>query len=175
MGFFNRLVKLNTGNIPLEDFFTEIVAYLLSENQDVLYKWLKYINLLETHDYLEAYIYSQRTYSALHNHIYITRDFDPKDESEIFENLQNPTVHFKQLRWYQFHQFLITQADTFLIRETIDFMEENTMAHNNQFSSLDILTLTNFNNTLRLVDEIMWEARVKDRFESIFSIVYCLT
>lgn len=37
MSLFSRLLNLNTGSIPLEDFFTELVAYLLGKNKEILY------------------------------------------------------------------------------------------------------------------------------------------
>lgn len=62
MALFKQLLKLHKGNIPLEDFFTEIVAYFLSENQDLLFSWLNYSHVLESNNYVEACIVTQRIF-----------------------------------------------------------------------------------------------------------------
>ena len=36
MSLFSRLLKLHAGSIPLEDFFTELVAHLFSTNKEIL-------------------------------------------------------------------------------------------------------------------------------------------
>ncbi|HEY9664092.1 MAG TPA: hypothetical protein V6C65_37045, partial [Allocoleopsis sp.] len=59
MALFSRLLNLNTGNIPLEDFFTELVAYLFSVNKEILYAWLKDLSLLDTNAALESYVSTQ--------------------------------------------------------------------------------------------------------------------
>src|SRR4028119_617584 len=69
MSLFSRLLKLNTGSIRLEDFFTEIVAYLFSINKEILYTWLEYSNLLDTSTCLDAYISTQRSFAPLDIHI----------------------------------------------------------------------------------------------------------
>ncbi len=62
MALFKQLLRLHKGNIPLEDFFTEIVAYFLSENKEVLFSWLQYSHLLKLGDHLDAHITTQKTY-----------------------------------------------------------------------------------------------------------------
>jgi hypothetical protein len=54
MSLFSRLLKLHNGSNPLEDFFTELVAHLFSTNKEVLYDWLKYLDLLDTDTDLDA-------------------------------------------------------------------------------------------------------------------------
>jgi hypothetical protein len=223
MPLFSRLLNLNTGNIPLENFFTEIVAYLFRENKEILYNWLEYSNLLDTSTCLDAYISTQRSFDALDVHfagsrpdivielvyethrdiifieskigsqegkdqllkyadilhnfsdfrskilIYITRDFEPKNESNILKEISNNTVRFKQLRWYQFHRFLESHLDKYLVQETVEFMEEYNMAHNNQFSSVDVLALTNFTKSLRIMEQTM-SGKVIQRFEEVVGV-----
>ena len=155
MGLFSRLLNFQAGSIPLEDFFTEIVAALFSSEQDLLYAWLQHINIFDLETNSNTDIFTQQSFAALENHdrssrpdivielvgdsfqdiifienkvgssegenqlrnyaeilakmsnyrhkvlIYITRDFEPKDESDILKNVTQQTIKFKQLRWYQ--------------------------------------------------------------------------
>lgn len=102
--------------------------------------------------------------------MYITRDFEPKDKAVIFKNIPGSVVHFKQLRWHQFHRFLQSHADTVLVQEVIEFMNEYQMAHNNQFSSIDVIALANFTKSLKLMEEAMW-GEVSQRFEKVLGAI----
>jgi hypothetical protein len=73
MSLFSRLLKLNTGSMPLEDFFTELVAYLFSTDKEILYDWLKEINLLDTSTFLDAHISTQREFKPLEGHFSASR------------------------------------------------------------------------------------------------------
>jgi hypothetical protein len=224
VALFSRLLNLSTGNIPLEDFFTELVAYLFSTDKEILYAWLKDLNLLDINVCLDAYVSTQRNFEPLEGHLfasrpdilielvntksssiifveskigaqegyeqlsryaeilhglpgfqhklllYITRDFDPKDQPVVFKNISQSTVQFKQLRWHQFYHFLKSQADTMLVQEIVTFMEEYRMAHNNQFSSIDVITLANFTKSLKLMEETMW-GEVSQRFENVLGTI----
>ena len=224
MPLFSRLLNLNANNIPLEDFFTELVAYLFSTNKEILYAWLKDLNVLDTGAYLDAYISTQRVFEPLGGHcsasrpdvvielvddsgcdiifieskvgskegykqlqryaeilhvlpnfrhkllLYITRDFDPKDKTVIFQDIPESTVQFKQLRWHHFHRFLVSQENTMLVQEITVFMNEYNMAHNNQFSSIDIITLANFTKSLKLMDEAMW-GEVSQQFKQVLGAI----
>jgi hypothetical protein len=224
VALFSRLLNLNTGSIPLEDFFTELVAYLFSTDKEILYSWLKNLNLLDINIYLDAYVSTQREFEPLDDHrlasrpdilielvdtksrsiifveskigsqegyeqlsryaeilhgisgfqhkflLYITRDFDPKDRADIFKNISQSTVQFRQLRWHQFYRFLKSQADTMLVQEIVTFMDEYRMAHNNQFSSIDVIALANFTKSLKLMEETMW-GEVSQRFEKVLGAI----
>lgn len=224
VALFSRLLNLNTGSIPLEDFFTELVAYLFSTDKEILYSWLKNLNLLDINIYLDAYVSTQRKFEPLGDRrlasrpdilielvdtksrsiifieskigsqegyeqlsryaevlhgisgfqhkflLYITRDFDPKDREDIFKNISQSTVQFRQLRWHQFYRFLKSQADTMLVQEIVTFMDEYRMAHNNQFSSIDVIALANFTKSLELMKEIMW-GEVGQRFEKVLGTI----
>jgi hypothetical protein len=224
MSLFSRLLSLHTDKIPLEDFFTELVAYLFSTDKTILYIWLKHLNVLNINDDLDAHISTQQTFKPLDYHrsgsrpdilievisnewhnlffieskigsqegndqlskyaeilhelpgfqnkflVYITRDFDPKDEKTILRSIPNSNVQFKQYRWHQFYQFLKTQPPTMLIREMIMFMHEHHMAQNNQFSSVDIIALANFTRSLKLMEETMW-GEVSQRFKEILGAI----
>ncbi|NJL46321.1 MAG: PD-(D/E)XK nuclease family protein [Leptolyngbyaceae cyanobacterium SM2_5_2] len=64
MALFRQLLKLHKdkGNVPLEDFFTEVVAYFLNENRDILFSWLEYSHILESGNYVGANVATQKTY-----------------------------------------------------------------------------------------------------------------
>jgi hypothetical protein len=62
MALFKQLLRLHKGNVPLEDFFTEIVAYFLNENRDILFSWFDYSHILESGNYVGATIATQKTY-----------------------------------------------------------------------------------------------------------------
>lgn len=226
MALFSRLLNLNTGSIPLEDFFTELVAYLFSMDKEILYNWLKDLSLLDRVGYLDAYVSTQREFSPLDDHqfasrpdilielvdmesqnrsiifleskigsqegngqlsryaeilhklpgfqhkllLYITRDFDPKKKKAIFKNIPQSVVQFKQLRWYQFYRFLKSQANTMLVQEILTFMDEYHMTHNNQFSSIDVITLANFTKSLKLMEETMW-GEVSQQFKQVLGAI----
>jgi hypothetical protein len=220
MALFSRLLNLNTGSMPLEDFFTELVAYLFSTDREILYAWLQDLNLLDISACLDADISTQREFQPLDGHLsgsrpdivielvdgkscsvifieskigshegykqlpryaeildklpgfhqkfllYITRDFEPKNKKVVFKNIPQSTVQFKQFRWHQFYRFLKSQPDAMLVQEIIMFMDENRMAHNNQFSAVDVIALANFTKSLKLMEETMW-GEVSQRFEEV--------
>ena len=225
MALFSRLLKLNTGSIPLEDFFTELVAYLFGTNKEILYAWLKHSSLLDSSTYLAAHVSTQQAFDPLDWHlsgsrpdilieigddnsrdiifieskigsqeginqlknyadilhglpnfrnkllVYITRDFEPKNPAIIFQKIPESNVQFRQLRWHEFYRFLKLQANTMLVQEIITFMQEYDMAHNNQFSSVDVITLANFTKSLKLMDQIIWGGVVSQRFKEVLGAI----
>ena len=221
MSLFSRLLKLHGGIIPLEDFFTELVAHLFSTNKEILYAWLKYLDLPDMDaDFDAVSVSTQQTFKGLPHHdsdscpdlvielvggckqdiifieskigskegcqqlsryaeildaipdfhnrllVYITRDFDPKDREGVFKEIPNSSVRFKQVRWHQFYQFLTSQVETMLTEEIIKFMQIHQMAHNNQFSSIDVIALANFTKSLKLMDQTMW-GEVSQQFKQV--------
>jgi len=95
--------------------------------------------------------------------VYITRDYDKKDEKDICP-LDKP--EFKQFRWHEVYRFLEKYKEDSLVVETLKFMEANNMARNNLFSPVDILTLTNFPNVRKMMDEVM-NGKVRDLFKEV--------
>ena len=225
MSLFSRLLSFNIGSSTrLEDFFTELVAYLFETNKEILYVWLKDLNLFDTKAYSDTHISTQREFEPLPSHLsgsrpdivielvddsscdiifieskidsqegydqllryaeilhglpnfrhkfllYITRDFEPKDKAVIFKKIPESTVQFKQLRWHEFYRFLKSQADTMLVQEIILFMNEKCMAHNNQFSSIDVIALANFTKSLKLMEETMGE-EVRQKFKKVLGAI----
>lgn len=220
MRLFSRLLGLHADIIPLEDFFTELVAYLFIESPETLHSWIEHIGLLDSSRYDSIDVQTQPRFDPLEHHgtgsrpdiqivlsdgsnrdmivieskigstespeqlrryaeilaerrdirdrslLYITRDFDAKDEAAILKGPHDSAVRFKQLRWYEFHQFLQSQPSSMLVDEIIAFMEEQGMAQRSQFSAVDLLALTNFPNAVSMMDATMW-GRVSAKFEEV--------
>jgi hypothetical protein len=222
MSLFSKLLSLSTGSILIEDFFTEIIAYLFARNPDLLCKWLDSIGIIDASSYTDFQVDTQRSFKPLDGHssgsrpdisieainqedrilvfieskidssegfdqlkryadllhaisgfdkkilIYITRDFDPKKmPQKSYRKVLGSEFYFKQARWHQFYNLIKSRShEDFLIREVLAFMERHNMSCNNQFSSIDIIALTNFTQSLKLMDEIMW-GEVKVKFKDV--------
>ncbi|MEH1937754.1 MAG: PD-(D/E)XK nuclease family protein [Nostoc sp.] len=218
---FTNLLNLHLGNKPREDFFTEIVAYFLSLNNDILIGWLKYHSIISDDNYSSIKISTQQEHKKLENHpedsrldiavelstglstdvifieskigstegwrqlekyaeilsnlpnvrhrilIYITRDYDPKEEIKTPAFNLEPKVSFYQLRWHQFYARLQQEATDILAQEILIFMRKSGMSHTNQFSSIDFLTMVNFNKTFKLM-----ESTLSDEIEREFKLAF---
>ncbi|QFS43302.1 PD-(D/E)XK nuclease family protein [Nostoc sphaeroides] len=221
MSLFTNLLNLHSGTKPREDFFTEIVAYFLSLNNDILLAWLKHHSIISDDNYSSVKISTQQEHQALAIHtedsrldivvelstglntdvifieskigakdgnnalkkyaeilsnlpnvryrilIYITRDYDPKEETKKYCLDLSPKVNFFQLRWYQFYSLLKECASDILAQEILIFMRKNGMSHTNQFSSVDLLTMVNYNKTLLLMESTLSE-EVQQEFKLAF-------
>ncbi|MGV0106333.1 PD-(D/E)XK nuclease family protein [Nostoc sp. DSM 114160] len=232
MSLFTNLLNLHSGNKPREDFFTEIVAYFLSLNKDILIDWLKHHSIISDDNYSSIKISTQQEHQGLETHtedsrldivvelstglntdvifieskigsrdsnnalkkyadilsnlpnvrhrilIYITRDYDPKEEIKEYDYAPKPAIkeyclelspkiNFFQLRWYQFYSFLKDRASDILAQEILIFMRNNRMSHTNQFSSVDLLTMVNYNKTLLLMESTLSE-EVQQEFKLAF-------
>ncbi|MHC5718361.1 MAG: PD-(D/E)XK nuclease family protein [Nostoc sp.] len=221
MSLFTNLLNLHSAIKPREDFFTEIVAYFLSLNNDILLDWLKHHSIISDDNYSSIKISTQQEHKKLEGHqddsrldiavelstglntdaifieskigakdgnnalrkyadilsnlpnvrhrilIYITRDYDPKEEIKKYCLDLSPKVNFFQLRWYQFYSFLKERAFNILAQEILIFMRNNRMSHNNQFSSVDLLTMVNYNKTLHLM-----ESTLNDEVEKEFKLAF---
>ncbi|AVH73560.1 PD-(D/E)XK nuclease family protein [Nostoc sp. 'Lobaria pulmonaria (5183) cyanobiont'] len=221
MSLFTNLLNLHSASKPREDFFTEIVAYFLSLNNDILIGWLKHHSIISDDNYSSIKISTQQEHKGLENHtedsrldievelsngfstdvifieskigandgnnslkkyaeilsnlpnirhrilIYITRDYDPKKEIKTPAFNLEPKVSFYQLRWHQFYARLQQYATDILAQEILMFMRRNGMSTTNQFSSLDLLTMVNFNKTLNLMESTLSE-EVQHEFRLAF-------
>ncbi|MEH2176732.1 PD-(D/E)XK nuclease family protein [Nostoc sp.] len=224
MSLFTNLLNLHSGNKPREDFFTEIVAYFLSLNNDILIDWLKHHSIINDDNYTSINISTQQEHKGLESHtedsrldivvelstglntdvifieskisakdgnnalkkyaeilsnlpnvrhrilIYITRDYDPKEEIKTPAFNLKPKISFYQLRWHQFYARLQQHATDILAQEILIFMRRNGMSHTNQFSSIDLLTMVNFNKTLILMQSTLSD-EVKEEFKLAFGSV----
>ncbi|MEH1968051.1 PD-(D/E)XK nuclease family protein [Nostoc sp.] len=232
MSLFTNLLNLHSGTKPREDFFTEIIAYFLSLNNDILLDWLKHHSIISNDNYSSIKISTQQEHQALAIHtedsrldivvelstglntdvifieskigsteipgqlkkyaeilsklpnvrhrilIYITRDYDPKEEIKQYACDPKPAIkeyclelspkiNFFQLRWYRFYGFLKERASDILAQEILIFMRNNRMSHTNQFSSVDLLTMVNYNKTLNLMESTLNE-EVQQKFKLAF-------
>jgi hypothetical protein len=89
--------------------------------------------------------------------MYITRERDTKNPDWIFQNIPGSPVVFRQIRWRNFYGFLIKQApgpdkpQDFLVAEVTQFMEENGMGKQVQFSEGDLPALANLQHPFQLM------------------------
>jgi hypothetical protein len=97
--------------------------------------------------------------------IYLTRDFDKKNGKEILKNCKSK-IKFIQLRWFQLYQFLDKHNESLITKELISFMKQINLSMNNQFTPVDLLTLSNFSNVRKMLEEVMI-GQVSDLFEQI--------
>jgi hypothetical protein len=221
MSLFINLLNLHSASKPLEDFFTEIVAYFFSLNNDILIDWLKHHSIISDNNYSSIKVSTQQEHQALENHtedsrldivvelstglntdiifieskigstegwgqlkkyadilsklpnvrhrilIYITSDYDLKQDIKQYCLDLSLKVNFFQLRWFQFYSFLEKRAFDILAQEILIFMRNNRMSQNNQFSSIDLLTMVNFNKTLHLM-----ESTLSDEVEQEFKLAF---
>ncbi|MBD2473240.1 PD-(D/E)XK nuclease family protein [Nostoc sp. FACHB-145] len=68
MSLFTKLLNLHSANKPLEDFFTEIVAYFFTINQDLLITWLKHNLIISDDSYYSITITTQKEHQGLESH-----------------------------------------------------------------------------------------------------------
>ncbi|BBD60757.1 hypothetical protein NIES2109_35560 [Nostoc sp. HK-01] len=224
MSLFTNLLNLHSGSKPLEDFFTEIVAYFFSIHQDLLIAWLQQNLIISDESYSRITITTQKEHQGLESHttdsrfdilielsnglytdviiieskigstdgnnalkryvdilsslpnvnqrilLYITRNYDPQKEIKTSASKQKPIVNFHQLRWYQFYSFLAKYGSDTLAQEILTFMRTNQMVDKNQFSSIDLLTMMNFNKTLNFMQATLSET-VEVEFRNAFGRV----
>ncbi len=68
MSLFTKLLNLHSGNQPVEDFFTEVVAYFLEANQHILIDWLKENSIITDEDDYHIKLTTQKYYEPLTHH-----------------------------------------------------------------------------------------------------------
>ncbi|WP_367343631.1 PD-(D/E)XK nuclease family protein [Methanomethylovorans sp.] len=188
--FSKWIQDFNISNINFNDFFVstqesfdaldnhysgsrpDILIELSNDNEKVLIFIECKIGSEEGQDQLQRYAEHLDNIGNIDDKylIYLTRDYDAKDQDYIFKNCKNrKNIVFKQFRWYQIYQFLSRfnrGIDNILISETLNFMEENGLSGSNQFTSIDILTITNFPRVRKMMEETM-SGEVLKRFENI--------
>ena len=142
--------KINDQN---SDSRLDIFIELIDQKEIIIFE--SKIGSGEGQEQLEKYAEHLDSFKNYYNRvlIYITRDYDPKDETEI---TKNDELKFKQIRWYEMYQFLKKhKKNDSLIEEVVKFMEENNLAINNQFTNVDILSMSNFSRVQKMMDETM--------------------
>ena len=99
--------------------------------------------------------------------IYITRDFDEKKSSTIFKNCKTLYKNdLIQIRWFEVFRFLKKHNTNSIVFELLNFMKQNKLSMNNQFTPIDILTMSNFSNIRKLMDEVMF-GEVSKEFKKV--------
>lgn len=68
MGLFGRLLKLHSGAVPREDFFTEVVAHLFEAEPETCLAWIDQAGLLSQKERLGVRISTQHSLDALEHH-----------------------------------------------------------------------------------------------------------
>lgn len=97
--------------------------------------------------------------------VYITKHYDIKNLEKIFKDCNNK-IDFIPLRWYKVYRFFKAYKSDPIVFELLLFMKQNNLSMNNQFNPSDIITLTNFTNVRRMMDESMF-GTVSKKFEQI--------
>jgi hypothetical protein len=97
--------------------------------------------------------------------VYITKYYDIKNPENIFENC-NSKINFISIRWYNIYRFFKAYKSDPIVFELLLFMKQNNLSMNNQFNPSDIITLTNFTNVRKMMDESMF-GEVSTRFKEI--------
>lgn len=85
--------------------------------------------------------------------VYITRNHDPKDKTEI--EVATCGVEFRQLRWHDFYKFLQTAEKDALTEEVMAFMEEQGMSRSHRFSTSDLMALSGAPRAFEIFDETL--------------------
>lgn len=141
---FQALADHNMGSKPDIIAFTETKAIFI-ENKVASYEGVeqlkRYAAHLEKQEKAEKYL------------VYITRDYDPKNPSEI--GLLNTDIVFVQLRWYEVSHILSPFRRDLLVKELLRFMNQNKLTMTNQFTPSDIVALNNFEKVKKMMEEVI--------------------
>lgn len=97
--------------------------------------------------------------------VYLTKHYDLKDPEKIFMDYIND-IEFIQIRWHKIYRFFKKYKSDPIVFELLLFMKQINLSMNNQFNPSDIITLTNFTNVRRMMDETMFGA-VSKKFKQI--------
>ena len=100
MSLFSDLLRLQGGQTSTEDFFTEIVAHLLRETDDLLMDWLSYLQLLDTSEYIDFQVTTQVSYGEGRPDILIELFTDDADDVIFLESKLGAQEGRRQLRRY---------------------------------------------------------------------------
>jgi hypothetical protein len=68
VGLFGRLLKLHSGAVPLEDFFTEVVAHLFEAEPQTCLAWIEHAGLLTETERHGVRVTTQQSLDALEHH-----------------------------------------------------------------------------------------------------------
>jgi hypothetical protein len=68
MGLFSRLLRLHTASVPLEDFFTEVVAHLFTTSPQTCLEWIERAQLSDS-KYDQVHVSTQYVLDPLEHYI----------------------------------------------------------------------------------------------------------
>ncbi len=68
MGLFSRLLRLHSAPVPLEDFFTEVVAHLFNASPRTCLRWLEHTRLSESKQE-QVHVSTQHPLDPLEHHV----------------------------------------------------------------------------------------------------------
>ncbi|MEO2082278.1 MAG: PD-(D/E)XK nuclease family protein [Leeuwenhoekiella sp.] len=97
--------------------------------------------------------------------VYLTKHYDFKETNKIFSDCKN-VIDFIPIRWYQVYRFFENYKADPLSFELLLFMKQINLSMHNQFKPSDIITMTNFTNVLKMMDETMF-GEVQQSFSRI--------
>lgn len=98
--------------------------------------------------------------------VYLTKYYENKNLTGFAPGLET-SIDFKLARWFQVYRVCCEAEPSNLLYEFTEYLKQNKLAMNNQFTPSDILALTNFNNVFALMREIMF-TEVLDSFSNTF-------
>ncbi len=104
--------------------------------------------------YRDHLVNTETEYKTL---VYIARDYEPK---------QIKNINFVEIRWFQVFNFLKKYKHLNPVFQMMLFMKNQKMAMNNKFTPTDLITLGNFSNVYRLMDETL-TGEVTEMFKKI--------
>ena len=97
--------------------------------------------------------------------VYITRDYEFKDQKKIAE--AGMGIEFKQLRWHQFYTFLAKQPKNIILAEVMKFMEEKEMTQITQISQSALIAFKHIPTVFEFFGSVLSED-IRTEYTKIF-------
>ncbi len=184
MNVFTRLLKLyktNLSRVPLEDFITELLVAILSQNKKLLDDFANQVLELEGENFqidsqqhyllvgsqncridvviknidtlcfLESKVEANEGFEQLIRYSKVLDGYSPQYKTYLcyctkYVSEKAYTDHnFRQLRWLDIAKFLRKRNDSDLINEYLNFLKDNNMNVDTNFTAVDLLALQNLN------------------------------
>lgn len=140
--------RLDEAQIPLTDIVFVESKIGSREGEDQLLRYAEQLSAIPE--------------ARLRTLVYITRDYDPKDEAEIVSGLgdSGAPIEFVQVRWHEFYRALEDYQSTSLpesdlIEEVLLFMKQHGMSQTNRLSAADVVALSGMTRVLAFMRETL--------------------
>lgn len=127
------------------------------------------IDSREGYDQLKRYAEHLDQFSLPKTLVYITRDYDPKNDEQILKDCQDNDLLFVQKRWFDIYVLLQKYTSQPIITQLLTFMKELGLSSSKQFSPTDIITLNNFSRVRKMMNETL-DGEVAKKFEYLTKI-----